>query len=251
MSITRTRFLKIINADKGDDIPAGTKTDSTTPLNDLNNSGRNGDMQKIDEAIGLEHNPLGTHKADKITGTNLVQTGANATVDESTLEFSANKMRVKAGGIGTNELADSVVTPVKLAADFLATGRQIYNNSIEAGTAVGNTPAAATEWTETSTTHVTKVRTFFRKIASDTKCKLVCGAKTTSGTWSVRVNVAGTLATTTGTNTTYGATPEVSVAADISGFTDDSIFEALIEMSVTTGGPTATIKEPVITITQD
>jgi len=251
MSITRTRFLKIINADKGDDIPAGTKTDSTTPLNDLNNSGRNGDMQKVDEAIGLEHNPSGTHKVNVVTGANLVQTGGTATVDESTLEFSANKMRVKAGGITSTELAADAATSAEISTNFKATGRQIYGDIKEAGTAPGNTPPASTEWTETSTITVQKVQFFFRKVADDTKCKLVADAKTTSGTWRVRLSVAGTIIDATGTNTAYAAAPEVVIEVDISAFANDNVFKVFVELSVVAGGPTASLSAPIVTITQD
>ena len=251
MSITRTRFLKIINADKDDDIPAGVKTELELPLNDLDNSGRNGDNQKIDEAIGLEHNPDGTHKAKVITGANLVQTGANATVDESTLEFSANKMRVKPGGITTTELAAGSVTSDELQDEFTTSGRQIYANNSEAGTSPGDTPAAALEWAEDSFSHVRKIRSFFRKVNADKKCKLVCGAKTTAGTWSVRLNAGSRLAAAIGTNTAYGDTPEVEIEVDISGLANDSVFEALIELALKTGASNASITTPVITITQD
>ena len=65
----------------------------------VDNDGLNGNMIKIDRAIGTEHNADGSHKANVIKGSNLVQAGGDAVVDGVTIEFNANKVRVKDAGI--------------------------------------------------------------------------------------------------------------------------------------------------------
>lgn len=253
MSITRTKNLKLINADKGDDIPAGTKADAATPVNDLNNSGRNGDQQKIDEAVGQEHNADGTHKNNVIKGVNCIQTGADAVVDESSLEFSSNKMQIKALGVGTPELAANGVTVAKIEDAYLAAGRQIYGAPTEAAVASGNIAANATEWTEGGSSPLVKIRLHTVKRSRDTKIKLICRAKTSGGTWYVRVyfNAVGTYTEKSGTNTAFlGTTPEVDISLDITGLADDEVHQCGVELH-TSGGVTATMKEVVLMISQD
>ncbi len=68
------------------------------------NTGLNGNWLILDTSVGLEHNADGSHKANVIKGSNLVQSGANSTVDGATVEFNANKIRVKANGLNGTHL---------------------------------------------------------------------------------------------------------------------------------------------------
>lgn len=68
------------------------------------NTGLNGNCLIIDVAVGTGHNADGSHKANIIKGSNLVQAGGDSVVDGTTLEFNANKIRVKALAINGTHL---------------------------------------------------------------------------------------------------------------------------------------------------
>ena len=81
------------------------------------NTGINGNWLIIDVGLGTEHNADGSHRANVIKGSNLIQAGGNSVVDGATLEFSANKIRVKAASLnGThlNQAAGQTVDGVTL-----------------------------------------------------------------------------------------------------------------------------------------
>ena len=114
----------------------GTYTDGEYPgagSQSVDSDGLNGNALKIDRAVGTEHNADGSHKANVIKGSNLVQTGGDSVVDGATLEFNANKIRAKDGGISAAKLAtdavetlkikDANVTAAKLAADAVETAK--------------------------------------------------------------------------------------------------------------------------------
>ena len=79
---------------------AGTKGTSKV----AGGTGLNANWESLDYLF-TQHNDDGTHKDATIKGSNLIQTGANAVVDEATIEFSTNKMRVKDASITGAKLA--------------------------------------------------------------------------------------------------------------------------------------------------
>ena len=188
MSRTLTAINSLLGVwDDGDDAGAGTKGVTVA----ASGTGLNANWETLDVAVGTEHNADGTHKANKIKGSNLIQTGADSCVDGSSLEFYANKARVKALGITTAMIAVDAVDKTKLAADCAGTGldqdadgslkvhvdavtidfsgdtlqvqhdgldinTQIYSGAEVAGLAAGNT-ITENAWVETSATYVIKV----------------------------------------------------------------------------------------------
>lgn len=96
----------------------------------VDNTGLNGNWQKLDLAVGTEHNPNGTHKSDVITGANL----KNTIVDGSTLEASAatgaKAFRVKDLGITSAKIAANAVIAGKLADGGVDTTARIADNII-------------------------------------------------------------------------------------------------------------------------
>lgn len=61
--------------------------------------GLNGNWLLLDAAVGVGHNADGSHKANVIKGSNLVQSGGDSCVDGVGLEFSSNKIRLKDNGV--------------------------------------------------------------------------------------------------------------------------------------------------------
>lgn len=248
-------------------------------------TGLNSCWSTLDVAVGTEHNANGTHKNDKITGANL---NANV-VDGATLEVSAGTgtkvIRIKDAGVTMAKiaqagattgqaivwsgsawapgspiatLADGYVTRVKLHDDVKPIqSSHLFGDVKVAGTSPGNTPAAATEWTETSSTGVTKVAGFVRFRRNDRYIRLMGQAITSNATraWRVELVLAGSVVlTVTGTNTSYNlATPfdlnhayQVTTGADLTTG-DYTYFE--VRLSVVGGSATATLKN--LTVTTD
>lgn len=158
-------------------------------------TGLNYNWWLIDDAVGTEHNPDGSHKDAVIQRNNLHTNVADGT----TIELdSVQGLRIKAGGIGANEIGDGevgnaelavdAVTQDKMAANSVGTAEIIdgsitdpkipdntitsaklvagikqlgetilYSSHQEAGLAAGNAAAAIPEWTETSLTEITKL----------------------------------------------------------------------------------------------
>ena len=65
-------------------------------------TGLNANWEALDY-LYVQHNDDGTHQDATIKGSNLIQSGANACVDETTIEFSGNKARVKDASITGGE----------------------------------------------------------------------------------------------------------------------------------------------------
>jgi len=112
MSRKGTPYLDLGQWDEEDTPGAGDK--------DVAGPGINGDRTKIDTAVGVAHNPDGSHKANTIDGPTLKTTAA----DGATLEVAGTPLalRVKDGGVGTTQLADDSVTADKLNADTAGAG---------------------------------------------------------------------------------------------------------------------------------
>jgi hypothetical protein len=93
--------------DEGDNPGAGSKTVL------VGNTGINGNWLLFALGIFTGHTSAGAHKSDVIDGPNLKTTVADA----STIQLTGSplKLSVKAGGIGTTQLADDAVTADKLA----------------------------------------------------------------------------------------------------------------------------------------
>lgn len=114
----------------------GTYTDGEYPgagSQTIDSDGLNGNMIKMDRAVGTEHNADGSHKSNVIKGSNLIQSGANSCVDGATLEFSSNSIRVKANGLTgshMNQTAGQTVDGTTL--EFNANAIRVKDASISA-----------------------------------------------------------------------------------------------------------------------
>ena len=115
MAVVRTPRMALITANDDEALGVGPLSDEL--VDDIFNTGLNGVFERLDEGIGLEHNPDGTHKAAIIRGVNLVQIDPNSTVDGTTVEFSANKARIKALGVGSSQIGNDAITGPKVAHD--------------------------------------------------------------------------------------------------------------------------------------
>ncbi len=137
-------------------INLGTWVDGENPgagSQTVDNNGLNGNFLKLDRAIGTGHNADGSHKSGVIAGPNLIQTGAGAVVDGSTIEFSSNAMRVKDAGITGAKLASGVVdgTTLQLVANVMSV-KTIGDAQISAVSGskltAGSVPTSALEYEE-------------------------------------------------------------------------------------------------------
>lgn len=225
-------------------------------------TGLNDNWKIIDTALGTGHNTNGTHKADVIDGPSLKTTVA----DGSTLELAGSplKLRIKDLGVTTAKLNDLAVTGAKIANATIAeakldaalqaklvtrtVARTLYNNAKEAGTAAGNTPAAFTEWGETSASAVKKISFWFVKKPGETTMKLVALLKGSAGGVTARgqLEVGGSLVYAQVTGTTYDVG---NCAVDISALIDDLEYQVDVSLSMTAGAGTAYLKVLEIVVT--
>lgn len=93
--------------DDGDNPGAGSKTIKQ------GNVGLNGNWLILDDAVGTEHNPDGTHKPGVIKAENLnIDVVDGVTLDKNVI---TNKLQIKEGGVNTAQIADNAVTESKIA----------------------------------------------------------------------------------------------------------------------------------------
>jgi len=102
----------------------------------VDSTGLNGDKIKIDLALGTEHDPAGTHKADKIDGPSLKTTVA----DGSTLQASGTprKLSVKSEGIQGTHLNANVVDNDSLEVSASTGVKTVRIKTIKAGKLLGS-----------------------------------------------------------------------------------------------------------------
>lgn len=176
MARTGTSLLNLGMWNQGDNPGAGSKT--------VDNDGLNGNWQKIDTAVGTEHNTNGTHIANSIVigylnsntmdgssleynagGCRIKASGVQGsmlnsnTADGSTLELSGTTLRIKDLGVTTAKINASAVTTAKIADDNVTTDKLEYSEYIalisQSGTSnptvtvIKNTLSGAPTWTRT------------------------------------------------------------------------------------------------------
>lgn len=92
-------------------------------------TGLNYNWWQLDDAVGTEHNADGSHKDAVIQKNNLHTNVADGT----TIELDATQgLRVKAGGIGANEIGDGEVGNAELATDAVTQDKMSDNSVGEA-----------------------------------------------------------------------------------------------------------------------
>lgn len=195
---------------------------------------------------------------------------AELAVDAAKLKSDATVDANRA--VTTNHVRDAAITAPKLATnsvlydkppvDSRSAGFSVLFDSRQvAGTNVGDAAPAITEWVETPTTYVTKIRGMIlikasRFAANKTvKMRLRANAKSaTASGWKVQLTAATLTTSTSGTNTSYElVNREVILSIDImsSGTVgSDSQFEYSVELACLAagGGNVASLKNVVITI---
>lgn len=100
----------------------------------VDNTGLNGDKIKLDTAVGTEHNPDGTHKADKIDGPSLKTTVADGSSIEAT--GTPRKLQVKALGIQKGHINSDVADGDSLQKNGTSGALEI--KTIKAGKLLGS-----------------------------------------------------------------------------------------------------------------
>lgn len=251
-SLTATNSLLGV-WDDGDDAGAGTKGVTVA----LGGVGLNANWETLDVAVGTEHNADGTHKANKIKGSNLVQSGGDSCVDGSTLEFSSNQIRLKDLGVTTAKINTDAVTAAKLNADCAGTGLDqdtdgslmvhvdavtidfnsdalevqkdglpfdlvLYNTQAEAGSGDAATPTEPV-WQETGvTSYVQKIICKFVAKAHMKYLKLYAHARTgnASYAWNARLSLYDSQ---TGSNLHSGTDTGTNTSYDVNGDPECSI----------------------------
>ena len=162
------------------------------------------------------------------------------------------------GGVATAKLADAAVTLAKLdSATRLITGFSLYASATEAGAAAGQTAAAGTEWAETATYDVIKVRCMFYKQSNLKTLRLFGKARTSdpSQAWTVMLLAAdygGSVvasANAAGTNTAYNSYAEATIALDISALSNGTMYEVYVKLRIAGGGATANLKQLQLCVT--
>lgn len=187
---------------------------------------------------------------------------ANNAVDSTKLKSSASVDADRA--VTTDHIRDAAITASKLAGGI--TIGQLVAQNVDfqmlgdprvAGGSPGNTPAANTEWTETSGSYVVKLSAFIYLPASQGYKYLIvrAGAKTSSALYLAKmlVEVTNSNGSASGSGvysgTAYGASRlditsgliDIGALAAIGG-----IYEVKISLASDTGGGTATLRNPII-----
>lgn len=99
----------------------------------VDNTGLNGNWIKLDTAVGMEHNPDGTHKPDKIDGPSLKTTVADGSSLEAT--GTPRKLQVKALGIQKGHINSNVADADSLQKNGTSGALEI--KTIKAGKLLG------------------------------------------------------------------------------------------------------------------
>lgn len=240
-------------------------------------TGINANWETCDVVMGTGHNTNGTHKNDTITGANL---NANV-VDDSTLQVSAGTgtkvLRIKDAGVTmvkiaqagatsgqaitwsgsawapgspTAVIADGYITRAKLAS--MLGGFMIDVDPQNAGTAPGNTPAAETEWTESSASYVAKVRRTIVKRATHKYARLIAEIKSAAATIGMDIQllasepIAGGPSKSASTGDASGTWTPIEFSVDISDMTNDAIVQ--LTVSIRSASATARFRRAVIVV---
>lgn len=117
--------------DDGDNPGAGSKL--------VDSNGLNGNMIKLDTAVGTGHNADGSHKNDVIHKANL----STDVADGATIERDATVgLRVKDAGVTTSKIADANVTMAKIADANVTTAKIADANVTTAKIADSNVTTA-------------------------------------------------------------------------------------------------------------